>query len=32
MTAKHAEIKKQFEYYLGDDNLAIDEFFRDKIS
>jgi hypothetical protein len=32
MTAKHAEIKKQIEYYLGDENLAIDEFFRDKIS
>jgi len=27
-----AEIKKQVEYYLGDANLAIDEFFRDIIS
>jgi lupus La protein len=26
------EIQKQMEYYLGDKNLARDEFFRDKIS
>jgi hypothetical protein len=28
---KVAEIKKQMEYYLGDNNLAKDDFFRDKI-
>jgi hypothetical protein len=26
-----AEIKKQMEYYLSDENLAKDDFFRDKI-
>ena len=27
----NAEIKKQMEYYMSDDNLARDEFFREKI-
>ena len=27
-----ADIKKQVEYYLGDSNLAVDDFFRDIIS
>jgi len=25
------ELKKQMEYYMGDKNLARDDFFRDKI-
>ena len=29
--SKSADIKKQMEYYLGDLNLAKDDFFRDKI-
>jgi hypothetical protein len=29
--SKKAEIKKQMEYYLGDLNLAKDDFFREKI-
>ena len=29
--SKPAEIKKQMEYYLGDTNLAKDDFFRNKI-
>jgi len=28
----NADIKKQVEYYLGDANLAVDDFFRDIIS
>lgn len=31
MTKSAADIKKQMEYYLGDLNLAKDDFFRDKI-
>jgi len=30
--ANLAEVKKQVEYYLGDDNLKVDDFFRDKIT
>ena len=28
----NAQIKKQIEYYMGDKNLAIDDFFRGKIA
>ena len=28
----YAEIKKQVEYYLGDENLATDEYFRDTLT
>ena len=28
----NAEVKKQMEYYLGDLNLAKDDFFREKIN
>jgi len=31
MKTSKAEIQKQIEYYLGDSNLAKDDFFRDKI-
>jgi len=31
MSKPAADIKKQMEYYLGDMNLAKDDFFRDKI-
>ena len=29
---KDADIKKQIEYYLGDKNMSMDDFFRGKIS
>lgn len=31
MSSKSEKIKEQIEYYLGDDNLSKDEFFRKEI-
>ena len=32
MSAKLDKIKEQLEYYLGDENLQQDEFFREQIT